>query len=134
MRGLDGVKEGTYIVGGKPVKVAVVNGLKNVKTVCDKVKSGECDYSFVEVMTCPGGCVMGGGQPIRATIVKHRDEVAKARAGVLYSADRSMFARRSHNNGSLLKIYDEFLDRPNSELAHKLLHTHYTPRPKYIKE
>lgn len=134
VRGLAGVKEATYRVGGQIVKVAVVNGLKNAKVVCDKVKAGECDYQFVEVMTCPGGCVMGGGQPIKATFVKHKDEVAAARASVLYNADKAMYARRSHNNGSVIDVYNTYLDAPNSEKAHKLLHTHYHPQPKYTKE
>lgn len=134
VRGLQGVKEATYQIAGKTVKVAVVNGLSNAKTVCDKVKAGECDYQFIEVMTCHGGCVMGGGQPIRATFVKHKDEVAKARASVLYSADKSTYNRRSHNNGSVKDVYDSYLGKPCGDKAHKLLHTHYSARPKYVKE
>ena len=80
VRGLDGVKEATYLIAGRNLKIAVVNGLKNAKSLCDKVKRGEADYQFVEVMTCPGGCVMGGGQPIKATFVKHKSEVAAKRA------------------------------------------------------
>ena len=134
VRGLDGVKEATYQIAGQTVKVAVVNGIANAKAVCDKVKSGECDYQFVEVMTCPGGCVMGGGQPIRATFVKHRDEVASARAGVLYNADKAMYTRRSHNNATVIDMYNTYLGAPNSETAHKLLHTHYHAVPKFTKE
>ena len=134
VRGLQGVKEATYQIAGKTVKVAVVNGLSNAKSVCDKVKRGEADYQFIEVMTCPGGCVMGGGQPIRATFVKHKDEVAVSRASVLYNADKAMYTRRSHNNGSVTDIYNTYLGAPNSETAHRLLHTHYCPRPKYETE
>ena len=134
VRGLAGVKEATYIIGGKSVKVAVVNGLKNATEICDKVKKGECDYQFIEVMTCPGGCVMGGGQPIRATFVRHKDEVAAARASVLYNADKSMYARCSHNNSSVLDVYNRYLDKPNSDKAHHVLHTHYSARPKYTKQ
>ena len=134
VRGLQGVKEATYQIAGQDVKVAVVNGLANAKNVCDKVKSGECDYQFVEVMTCPGGCVMGGGQPIRATFVKHKDEVAASRASVLYSADKAMYNRRSHKNGSVLEVYAKHLGNPNGQLAHKLLHTHYQARDKYVKD
>lgn len=134
VRGLDGVKEATYQIAGQEVKVAVVNGLANAKIVCEKVKQGTCDYQFVEVMTCPGGCVMGGGQPIRATFVKHKNEVAASRASVLYSADKAMYNRRSHKNGSVIEVYNAYLDKPNSELAHKLLHTHYHAKDKYVKE
>lgn len=134
VRGLDGVKEACYTVAGSTVKVAVVNGLVNVNKVCDAIKAGKCDYQFVEVMTCPGGCVMGGGQPIRATIVKHRAEVAAARASVLYTADKSMYTRRSHENASLQQVYAEYFGRPDSEVAHRVLHTQYAPKPKYVKE
>ncbi len=77
---------------------------------------------------------MGGGQPIKATFVKHCDDVAKSRASVLYAADKAMSNRRSHKNGSINEIYRNFLGEPNGELAHKLLHTTYQPLPKFIKE
>lgn len=134
VRGLKGVKEATYQMAGKQLKVAVVNGLKNAAALCEKIKRGEADYHFVEVMTCPGGCVMGGGQPIKATFVKHRDEIAKTRASVLYDADKAMSNRRSHKNGSLNEIYRNFLGEPNGKIAHKLLHTSYKPLPKFTKE
>ena len=134
VRGLDGVKSAVYSVGGKKLNVAVVNGLANVNKLCEAVARGEADYQFIEVMTCPGGCVMGGGQPIRATIVKHKAEIAAARANVLYSADRVMPNRRSHNNASLVKLYSDYIGEPCGEEAHKLLHTHYRATPKYVKE
>lgn len=134
VRGLQGVKEATYQMAGKQLKIAVVNGLKNAAALCEKIKKGEADYHFVEVMTCSGGCVMGGGQPIKATFVKHHDEVAQSRASVLYSADKAMSNRRSHKNSSLNEIYRDFLGEPNGELAHKLLHTTYQPLPKFTKE
>ena len=98
VRGLQGVKEATYKVGGTMVKVAVVNGIKNAKAVCEAVKQGKADYQFVEVMTCPGGCVMGGGQPVRSEYVKSHDAVQQIRAGVLYGADAACAERRSHQN------------------------------------
>lgn len=134
VRGLDGVKEATYQIAGQTVKVAVVNGLVNAKTVCDKVKNGECDYQFVEVMTCPGGCVMGGGQPIRATFIKHKNEVAASRASVLYDADKAMYNRRSHKNGSVLEVYTNYLGKPCGQTAHDVLHTHYHAKPKYSRD
>ncbi len=134
VRGLKGVKAASYVIAGKTIKVAVVNGLNNVNAVCDAVRKGECDFHFIEVMTCPGGCVMGGGQPIRATIVKHKAEVAAARAQVLYSADKAMYTRRSHNNSDLKKIYADYLGDPCGNEAHHLLHTSYRALPKYVKE
>ena len=134
VRGLAGVKEASYQIAGKTVKVAVVNGLKNAQNLCEKIKKGEADYHFVEVMTCSGGCVMGGGQPIKATFVKHHDDVAKGRATVLYSADKAVSNRRSHKNTSVNEIYKNFLGEPNGEKAHELLHTTYKPLPKYVKE
>lgn len=133
VRGLAGVKEASYQIAGKTVKVAVVNGLKNVQELCEKIKKGQADYHFVEVMTCSGGCVMGGGQPIKASY-KHHDEVAKGRAAVLYGADKAVSNRRSHKNTSVNEIYRNFLGEPNGEKAHKLLHTTYKPLPKFIKE
>ena len=134
VRGLDGVKEAVYRIAGKDIKIAVVNGLKNAKAVCDKVKAGESDYQFVEVMTCPGGCVMGGGQPIKATFVKHKNEVAQKRASVLYKADKAMYNRRSHKNGSVLDAYANYLGEPCGKEAHRLLHTSYSAKPAYVKE
>ncbi len=134
VRGLEGVKEAAYSVNGTVVKIAVVNGLNNAKALCDKIKNCQAQYHFVEVMTCSGGCVMGGGQPIRATFVKHKAEVAKARASVLYMADKAMSNRRSHKNSVVVEVYKNFLGDPNGELAHQLLHTTYSAKPKYIKE
>ncbi len=134
VRGLEGVKEASYTINGLNVKVAVVNGLSNAKALCDKIRNGEADYQFVEVMTCPGGCVMGGGQPIKATFVKHKNEVAKARAEVLYETDKAMTNRRSHKNISVNEVYATDIGTPNGHAAHELLHTTYEEKPRYVKE
>lgn len=134
VRGLDGVKEASYTINGLTLKVAVVNGLKNAKILCDKIRDGSADYHFIEVMTCHGGCVMGGGQPIKATFVKHKNAVAAARAAVLYETDKAMCNRRSHNNISVNEIYDGYIGKPNGHEAHKLLHTTYSAKPRYTKE
>lgn len=134
VRGLEGVKEASYTINGLNVKVAVVNGLSNAKALCDKIRNGEADYQFVEVMTCPGGCVMGGGQPIKATFVKHKNEVAKARAEVLYETDKAMTNRRSHKNISVNEVYATDIGTPNGHAAHELLHTTYEAKPRYVKE
>lgn len=134
VRGLEGVKEATYTVAGIKLKIAVANGIKNAQALCQKIIDGKADYHFVEVMTCPGGCVMGGGQPIRATYIKHRDEVAAKRASVLYDDDKSMPSRRSHKNNSVNEIYAKYLGKPGSPTAHEILHTTYKHMPKYTKE
>ena len=134
VRGLDGVKSAEYDVNGTKVKVAVVNGIGNANELCQMVRDGKADYQFIEVMTCPGGCVNGGGQPINGDYNNNRAEVTSKRAAVLYNGDKAMAHRRSHDNESVLTIYKEDLGEPNGHEAHKLMHTHYAARPKYVKE
>lgn len=134
VRGQKGVKEATYQLGDVTVNVAVVNGIKNAKRVCDEIAAGNSKYQFVEVMTCPGGCVNGGGQPIKATFVKHRTDVANLRASVLYSADKVMYNRRSHKNSAVNEVYGEYFGKPCGQAAHEVLHTHYKARAKYIND
>lgn len=134
VRGLDGVKSAEYDVNGIKVKVAVVNGIGNANELCQLVREGKADYQFIEVMTCPGGCVNGGGQPINGDYNNNRAEVTSKRAAVLYNGDKAMAHRRSHDNESVLTIYKEYLGEPNGHEAHKLMHTHYAARPKYVKE
>lgn len=133
VRGLEGVKETTVNVKGTEVKIAVAHGLKNVKFVMDKVrdaiKNGKpVPYHFIEVMACPGGCVGGGGQPYMVT-----DEIRKQRAKGLYDEDAAMTVRCSHENPYVQALYKDFLEKPLSHQAHKLLHTHYKSRPLYVK-
>ncbi|MDR1384679.1 MAG: [FeFe] hydrogenase, group A [Planctomycetaceae bacterium] len=124
VRGLDGVKEAHLDVNGLNVGVAVVNGLGNAKRLLEAIRSGEkTDLHFVEVMTCPGGCVGGGGQPYGTT----REKVI-ARAQTLYNIDACETLRVSHKNPELKQLYDEFLGTPNGEKAHELLHTFYHER------
>ncbi|MCM1043732.1 MAG: NADH-dependent [FeFe] hydrogenase, group A6 [Corallococcus sp.] len=131
VRGQEDVKEATYNLGGVELKVAVVNGISNAKSICEDVLKGKSKYHFIEVMTCPGGCVNGGGQPIKATFVKHKQDVSKARARVLYSADKVMYNRRSHKNAAVNDVYEEYLGKPCGGKAHEVLHTHYDKKEKY---
>lgn len=126
VRGLDGIKEATIKVGEIEVKVAVASGLGNARKLMDKVSSGEVDYHFIEIMCCPGGCLGGGGQPIPTT-----DEIRKARMKAIYEEDEALPLRKSHENPAVVALYQEFLGEPLSHKSHELLHTHYTPRPKY---
>ncbi len=131
VRGLAGVKEGTVLVNGTPLRVAVAHGLANVEAVLDRVRAArragqESPYHFIEVMACPGGCIGGGGQPYGVD-----DERRRQRSAGLYQDDRACALRYSHENPEVIRLYDEFLGRPLSEKAHHLLHTRYTARPLY---
>jgi iron-only hydrogenase group A len=123
VRGLDGVKEARIPINGMELGVAVVSGLANAGRLLDQIRKGRKDLHFIEVMTCPGGCIAGGGQPIGAD-----PEAIKARMRALYQIDRDEPLRVSHRNESVRRLYDEFLDEPLSETSHRLLHTHYHKR------
>lgn len=127
VRGLNGIKEAIVPVDGiGNVKVAVAHGLGNARKLMERIKSGEGGYHFIEIMACPGGCVGGGGQPIPTNT-----EIRRFRAQALYNEDKSLKYRKSHENPSIKKIYEEFLKEPLGEKSHKLLHTKYTPRSKF---
>lgn len=128
VRGTDGIKEATYNVAGMDVKVAVASGLGNAKMIMDKVRSGEADYHFIEIMCCPGGCVNGGGQPQVHADVRNFEDVRAIRAKALYDNDAAKTIRKSHENPSVKKVYDEYLGHPGSERAHQILHTSYVKR------
>ena len=122
VRGLDGIREATIPIPGViDLKVAVVYGLKNARTIMEQIKAGNCPYHFVEVMACPGGCIDGAGQPYH-----HGDaSIVKARHAAIYEADRQMPLRKSHENPEVQAIYKEFYGQPCGEKSHHLLHTHY---------
>lgn len=131
IRGTEGFKEAVYKVAGMDVKVAVVSGLANADVLLQKVRSGEADYQFIEVMCCPGGCVNGGGQPIQPASVRADTDIKALRAKALYDQDRAMPLRKSHDNPVVQKCYEEFLtDGPGGHKAHELLHTTYIKRGK----
>ena len=124
VRGLAGIKEAHINIAGMEVGVAVVNGLGNARKLLEEVNAGtRKDIHFVEVMTCPCGCVGGGGQPYGTDVAK-----IKARTQELYNIDDTETLRTSHANPEIIQIYNEYLDEPNSHKAHELLHTHYHQR------
>ncbi len=131
VRGTAGIKEATYDVGGTQVKVCVVSGLANARKIMDLVRAGKADYHFIEVMSCPGGCVNGGGQPIRSAYERNNIDIKAKRAKALYDKDSQMKLRKSLDNPALKQIYKEFLGEPNSDIAHHVLHTHYVPRARH---
>ena len=131
VRGVEGIKEAEYDLNGAKVKVAVTSGLSNAAKLLDMIRSGEKDYTFVEVMCCPGGCVNGGGQPHQPGYVHNFTDLRAERAKALYSEDAAKTLRKSHENPEVKALYEEFLGEPNSHKAHELLHTHYTKRELY---
>jgi len=131
LRGTEGIKEAQYDIAGMKVKVAVAHGTKHAKVIMDKIRAGEADWHFVEIMGCPGGCVNGGGQPIQHAVVRNFRDLKAERARTLYEADKNLPVRKSHESPAMKMIYEEFLGEPGSEKAHELLHTGYTPRAKY---
>jgi NADP-reducing hydrogenase subunit HndD len=128
VRGTQGIKEATYNVAGMDVKVAVASGLGNARELLNKVKNGEADYHFIEIMGCPGGCVNGGGQPQVRGTVRNNVDIRELRAKVLYDNDANKPLRKSHENPSIKKAYAEYLGEPGSEKAHHILHTSYVKR------
>ncbi|HHW70800.1 MAG TPA: 2Fe-2S iron-sulfur cluster binding domain-containing protein [Clostridiales bacterium] len=132
VRGFDGVKEATIPLGNMVIKAAVAHGTANAKALLEQVKSGEKEYHFIEVMGCPGGCITGGGQPIVDAKTRLEKDVWQLRADAIYEEDRNLPIRKSHENPSVKKVYDEYFGEPNSEKAHKILHTHYIKRKKYV--
>ncbi|HIU67581.1 MAG TPA: iron hydrogenase small subunit [Candidatus Caccomorpha excrementavium] len=128
VRGVQGIKEASYQVAGMEVRVAVASGLKNAAELLNKVKSGEANYHFIEIMGCPGGCVNGGGQPQVPASVRNFTDIRALRAKALYDADASMPLRKSHDNPAVKELYDTYLGAPGSHKAHEILHTTYVKR------
>lgn len=128
VRGTQGVKEASYNVAGMEVKVAVASGLANAKALLNRVKSGEANYHFIEIMGCPGGCVNGGGQPQQPGYIRNTVDIRGLRAKVLYDSDKANTIRKSHENPAIKELYAEYLGEPGSEKAHHLLHTTYVKR------
>ena len=131
VRGGEGIKRATINIAGKDINVVAASGLANARKILEEIKSGKADYQFVEIMACPGGCVMGGGQPIKSSKIRSEVDVRKLRADSLYSIDEKSTIRKSHENPVIKKIYEEYLETPGSYRAEKLLHTTYQKREKY---
>ena len=131
VRGTEGIKEAVYHIGGMDVKVAAVSGLNNANEVLEKVRKGEADYHFIEIMCCPGGCVNGGGQPIQSATVRSFTDLKGLRAKALYEEDKNLPLRKSHESPLIKLVYDEYLGEPGSHKAHELLHTSYVARKRF---
>ncbi|MCI8277111.1 MAG: 4Fe-4S binding protein [Clostridia bacterium] len=131
VRGEEGIKRAEVDMNGQKVKVVVASGLKNAQIIMEEIKSGKADYQFVEIMACPGGCIMGGGQPIRTSKERANIDIRGKRAAALYSIDEKSTIRKSHENPVVKKIYEEYLGEPGGHKAHELLHTTYEKKEKY---
>ncbi len=131
VRGVEGIKEAVVEAGGLKIKAAVAHGLGNARKLLDKIKAGEAEYHFIEIMGCPGGCVNGGGQPIQPSSVRSWVDLRAERAKAIYEEDRSLPIRKSHENPKVKALYDEYFEKPGSHKSHKLLHTHYVKRANY---
>ncbi len=127
VRGFEGIKEATVQVGDIAVKVAVAHGLGNARKLLDAIREGTADYHFIEIMACPGGCIGGGGNPI-----KNWAKMAQ-RIDAVYQTDTKLPIRKSHKNPAVAMIYDEFLGEPGGHLSHSLLHTEYVDRSNLLK-
>ncbi|QOX64008.1 4Fe-4S dicluster domain-containing protein [Anoxybacterium hadale] len=123
VRGLSGIKESIVLIDDMELKVAVAHGLGNAKILLKQIEKGESPYAFIEIMACPGGCIGGGGQPIKST----RD-VKEKRIEAIYKIDEDLPLRKSHKNPDILKLYDNYLGEPLGHKSHQLLHTHYHSR------
>ena len=132
VRGMEGLKEATYNIAGLEIKVCVASGAKNAKAVMDKIAKGEADWTFVEIMGCPGGCVNGGGQPIQPQYVRDTVDLKGLRAKALYDQDASMELRKSHLNPVVKEVYDNYFKGSyGCHKAHHTLHTSYIGRKKF---
>lgn len=131
VRGEDGIKKATLNINGKDINIAVAHGLSNARTIMEEIKSGKSNYHFIEIMACPGGCIMGGGQPIHSAKTREMIDIRSKRANALYSIDEKSVIRKSHENPVLQKIYKEYLGELGGHKAHELLHTEYFKREKF---
>ena len=137
VRGLEGIKEASYNLGGVEVKVAVASGMKNAKVLLDEIREGKSEYQFIEIMGCPGGCVAGGGQPfVKPCFLPDEDDnildtYKEKRANALYSEDEGRPLRVSHKNPQIIELYEKVLGEPNSHKAHKLRHTSYSAKERF---
>lgn len=120
IRGIKPLKKATVDLNGLQLNAAIANGMMQAKNLLEEIKAGKSSYHFIEVMNCQGGCINGSGQPRNFA-----SDVKQKRAQGLYDNDAKLSIRKSHENPSIIKLYEEFLTKPLSDLSHELLHTHY---------
>ena len=130
VRGQQGIKSATVNIAGTEIKIAVASSLANARVLMEEIKAGKSPYQFIEIMSCPGGCVNGGGQPIHDAATRQRLDIPGLRAKAIYANDANCAYRKSYKNPAIIAIYDEYLEKPGSEKAHHILHTKYIDRTK----
>lgn len=124
LRGMEGIREATIDFDGLPIKIGIAHGLGNARKLLEDIQAGKSEFHAIEIMSCPGGCIGGGGQPYH-----HGDaSIIKKRQMAIYTEDKNKTLRKSHENPYIVKLYEEFLGKPMSEKAHHLLHTEYFDR------
>ncbi|MHA7108959.1 NADH-dependent [FeFe] hydrogenase, group A6 [Sunxiuqinia elliptica] len=124
LRGMEGLRKATIDLDGLPINIGIAHGLGNARKLLEEIKNGKSEFHAIEIMSCPGGCIGGGGQPYHHGNV----EILKKRQKALYAEDQSKTIRKSHENPYIKKLYEEFLGEPLSDKAHHLLHTEYFDR------
>ena len=129
LRGLEGIRDAWVDFNGTPIHIGIAHGLKNARTLLERVRKGEEQFHAIEVMACPGGCIGGAGQPYH-----HGDSsIIKKRFDATYEEDRNKPIRKSHENPSIIKLYKEFLGEPCGHKSHELLHTHYFDKSDHVE-
>ncbi len=129
LRGLEGIRDAWVDFNGTPIHIGIAHGLKNARTLLERVRKGEEQFHAIEVMACPGGCIGGAGQPYH-----HGDSsIIKKRFDATYEEDRNKPLRKSHENPSVIKLYKEFLGEPCGHKSHELLHTHYFDKSDHVE-
>lgn len=124
LRGMEGIRQATIDFNGLPIKIGIAHGLGNARKLLEDIQAGKSEFHAIEIMSCPGGCIGGGGQPYH-----HGDaSILKKRQMAIYSEDKNKTIRKSHENPYIIQLYEEFLGKPMSEKAHHLLHTRYFDR------
>jgi len=129
LRGLEGVRSATIDVDGLKLNIGIAHGLKNARKLLEDIKAGKCQFHAIEIMACPGGCIDGAGQPLH----HGNSDIIKARWEAIYRADREMPIRKSHENPSIKKIYEEYFGEPCGHKSHELLHTHYFDKSEHVE-
>jgi NADP-reducing hydrogenase subunit HndD len=130
LRGMDGIRHATVDFDGLALNIGIAHGLGNARELLESIRRGECSFHAIEIMSCPGGCIGGGGQPWH----HGKQDILTARAKAIYTEDAQKVIRKSHENPYIVKLYEEFLGEPMSEKAHHLLHTNYFDRQVKFEE
>jgi len=129
LRGLEGIRKATVDFEGTPINIGIAHGLGNARKLLEDIKAGKSEFHAIEIMSCPGGCIGGGGQPLHHS----NSSILKARMKAIYEEDADKPIRKSHENPYIIKLYEEFLGKPMSEKAHHLLHTCYFDRSRKVE-